>query len=140
VIFTNLKSTIFAGVRILPDSNKFLALAPSYIKTSAPIVLHLYSEFFVFFLLSFVAMSLGTDPMNANLGVQNSVGLLFRFPISLSLALVSYVGTEMGCGNIKKAQLYILAGIIILVISDVIIVGFLYGFKNAWAEFYSAND
>jgi len=55
----------------------------------------------VFFLLSFVSLSLGTDSMNAHMGIQNSSGIVFRFPISISMGLVSYVGSEMGKGNIK---------------------------------------
>jgi MATE family multidrug resistance protein len=48
---------------------RFKKLGFSYIKTSVPIVLHILSEFFVFFLLSFVALSLGTASMNAHLGL-----------------------------------------------------------------------
>lgn len=68
-------------MQILIEVKKFVSLGKSYLRSSAAVVLHLYSEFFVFFCLSFIAISLGTDEMSAHLGVQNTVGIIFsRLP------------------------------------------------------------
>lgn len=53
---------------------------------------------------------------------------------------MSYVGNEMGSGNVKKAQHYVVAGLLILLVSDVIIIGLLFLFKEPWADFYSGEN
>lgn len=40
-------------------------------------VFHIYLEFFVFFLLSFIALSLGISEMIAVVGLQNMCGIYF---------------------------------------------------------------
>lgn len=139
MLFTDLKHGPFGEVSFRLSTKRFKKLGLSYLTTSAPIVLHLYSEFFVFFLLSFISLSLGTAQMNAHMGVQNTCGIIFRLAISLSLALMSYVGSEMGSQNPELAKQYVIHGIVIFVLSDAIILAFLYTFKDAWADFYSAN-
>lgn len=38
-------------------------------------------------------------------------------PISLSIAMMSFVGSEMGKGNIKRAKFYVTAGLVIFAVS-----------------------
>lgn len=85
--------------------------------------MHILSEFFVFFLLSFAALSLGTAEINAHLGIQTVSGICFSnnlffklgIPISLSIALMSFVGTEMGRGCVKTAKDYVKMGVFVFI-------------------------
>lgn len=71
-------------------------LTLSYIKSSQSIVIHVYVDFFAFFMLTFIALPLGTNYFNAQLAFSNTSSFYFRMPISLSLGLMTYVGGEMG--------------------------------------------
>ncbi|CAK70932.1 unnamed protein product (macronuclear) [Paramecium tetraurelia] len=140
VQFTNLKREIFQGTKIIMDVPRFKKLGISYIKTSIPIVLHIYSEFFVFFLLSFIALSLGVSEMIAHIGLQNMCGIYFRIPISLSIAMMSFVGSEMGKGNIKRAKFYVAAGLVIFAVACVICSILIWFFRNQLATFYASDQ
>ncbi|CAD8069643.1 unnamed protein product [Paramecium sonneborni] len=137
---TNLKKDIFNGTKIILDVDRFQKFALQYIKTSIPIVLHIFSELFVFFTLSFIALSLGVPEMNAHMGLQNMCGIYFRIPLSLSIALMSFVGTEMGKANIKLAKTYVLLGISIFTISCAISSLLIWNLKESLAIFYSSNQ
>jgi MATE family multidrug resistance protein len=64
----------------------------SYTKSSWSIVIHVYVDFFAFFLMNFMATQLGTVALNVQLAFSNTSGFYFRMPISLSLGLMTYVG------------------------------------------------
>lgn len=58
------KRHYFAYFSISPKSiNTKLIIC--YLKSSIPIMIHIYLEYFAFFYLSFVAITLGTAEMNA---------------------------------------------------------------------------
>ncbi|CAD8051919.1 unnamed protein product [Paramecium primaurelia] len=135
---TDLKKNIFDGTKILLDVDRFKKFGFQYIRTSIPIVLHIFSELFVFFTLSFIALSLGVSEMNAHLGLQNMCGVYFRIPISLSIAMMSFVGTEMGRANIKLAKMYIFLGVIIFIIACAISSLFIWYKKESLANFYAS--
>lgn len=66
-----------------------------FIKESIPLILHIYADFIVFYILSFVAYSLGVNYANAQLAFANTSSIYFKFPISLSVTLMSYVGNSL---------------------------------------------
>ncbi|CAD8148185.1 unnamed protein product [Paramecium octaurelia] len=137
---TDLKKEIFDGTKILPDLDRFKKFGLQYIKTSVPIVLHIFSELFVFFTLSFIALSLGISEMNAHMGLQNMCGIYFRIPICLSIALMTFVGTEMGRANIKLAKIYVLLGVIIFIIACAFSSFLIWSQRESLANFYSSNQ
>ncbi|CAD8208725.1 unnamed protein product [Paramecium pentaurelia] len=137
---SDLKNEIFDGTKILLDIDRFTSLGFQYIKTSIPIVLHLFSEFFVFFSLSFIALSLGVSEMNAHMGVQNICGIYFKIPISLSIAMMSFVGNEMGKANIRLAKIYITMGVSIFTITCLISSLLVWNLQEQLATFYTSNQ
>ncbi|CAD8133992.1 unnamed protein product [Paramecium pentaurelia] len=140
VQFTNLKREVFQGTKLLIDIPRFKKLGFQYIKTSIPIVLHIFSEFFVFFLMSFFALSLGVSEMIAHIGLQNISGIYFRIPISLSIALMSFVGSEMGKGNIKIAKIYVAIGITIFLVTCTICSIWIWFLRDQLASFYASDS
>lgn len=82
---------------------KKFKLFRSYMKSSFSIVIHVYADFFVFFLLTFLAMGLTSEKLSAQIAFSNTSAVYFRMPISLSLALLTYIGSEMGMLRVKNA-------------------------------------
>lgn len=70
--------------------------------------------------MSFIAISLGTDQMNVQLALSNTSAIYFKFPMSLSIALMTYIGNEMGKGDIKGAKKYAYSGIGIYIVFTII--------------------
>lgn len=86
--------------------------------------------------------------MNAHLGIQSINGIFFSnihinhlgVPISLSIALMSYVGTEMGRRNVTKAKVYITIGLILCVITSLLCSILTYFLQDQLADFYTVDD
>ena len=112
----------------------------SFLRTSFAIISHVYLDYFVFFCLNFIAIQFDTKQLNAQLGLSNTSNFYYKFPISLSLALMTYVGNEMGANNIPRAKKYSWAGIIIYFIFTTIFLTCLAVFRYQWAEFYAEDQ
>ncbi|KAM3127933.1 hypothetical protein pb186bvf_019965 [Paramecium bursaria] len=139
IIFTRAGRRIFRGTEILLPRKRW-QLVRIYFKASIPQVLHILCDFFAFFFLSLVALQLGTNDMNAYQFLQNTQGFLFKFAIGLSLALMAYVGTEMGSGNIYMAKRYTWGGIILYIFFAISFALFFYvfGFER-WKNLYTED-
>jgi MATE family multidrug resistance protein len=53
---------------------------------------------------------------------------------------MSFVGTEMGCGNIKKAKVYVMIGSLLFAIMTVTCSLFLSFFRENLASFFSNEN
>ena len=115
-------------------------LIKSYIQSSLPIMFHIYLEFFAFFYLSFVAMTLGNQYMNAQNAIVNGAGICFRVAMSLSLSVMAYLGYEMGRKNISQAKKYSVASCVIILVFAVIVSILLFYLKQQWADFYTNSE
>lgn len=93
----------FSGFTFKPLIVKKMKLLKAYIKSSFSIVIHVYADFFVFFLLTFLAMALSSVELSSQIAFSNTSAVYFRMPISLSLALLTYIGSEMGMLRVKNA-------------------------------------
>ncbi|CAD8099445.1 unnamed protein product [Paramecium sonneborni] len=138
--FTEYKKKIFQGIKILPDIPRIKKLGLQYCKTSMPILVHIYCAYFIFVLLTFVALSLNTPSVNAHLALQTVSGTFFRLPISLSIAIMSYVGTEMGYGNIIGAKQYVIVGILIFLITCSLCASLLWVFQDEFIDFFTTES
>lgn len=67
-----------------------------------------------------------------------TIKIILGIPISLSIAMMSFVGTEMGRANIKLAKIYIFLGVIIFIIACAISSLFIWYKKESLANFYAS--
>lgn len=104
-------------------------LLKAYLKSSLSIVVHVYADFFVFFLLTFLAMALTKVELSAQIAFSNTSAVYFRIPISLSLALLTFVGGEMGMLRVKNAQRYATVGFGLFFAFALVIIIALYVFR-----------
>jgi MATE family multidrug resistance protein len=130
----------FLGVQVAFPLIKQAKLLLSYVKSSLAIVIHVYADFLAFFMLTIISMQLGTTLFNAQIAFSNTSAFYFRLPISLSIGLMTYVGSEMGKRRYKVAQKYSIAGVIIFVCSAAVLMALLYLLRDPWASFYSNDD
>ncbi|CAK69739.1 unnamed protein product (macronuclear) [Paramecium tetraurelia] len=110
-----------------------------FIKESLPLILHIYADFIVFYILSFVAFSLGVNQANAQLAFANTSSIYFKFPISLSVTLMSFVGNSLSQRKIALAKQYIISG---MCLQGVVLVSLVIGitfFKDEWSRLYSSD-
>ncbi|CAD8183873.1 unnamed protein product [Paramecium octaurelia] len=137
---TKYKKQVFSGYKFKFSMKKTeKKLFQSFLRESIPIIGHIYADFFVFFLLNFISVGFGSDELNAQLALSNTSNFYYKFPISLSLALMTYVGNEMGAKNIKKAKRYSWVGVLLFIGFTILFLSALTIFKQSWAEFYSAG-
>ncbi|CAD8116866.1 unnamed protein product [Paramecium sonneborni] len=110
-----------------------------FIKESIPLILHVYADFIVFYILSIVAFSLGVNQANAQLGFANTSSIYFKFPISLSVTLMSYVGNSLSQHKIELAKQYIISG---MCVQSVVLISLIIGltiFREQWSQIYSSD-
>ncbi|CAK87601.1 unnamed protein product (macronuclear) [Paramecium tetraurelia] len=110
-----------------------------FVKESIPLILHIYADFIVFYILSFVAYSLGVNQANAQLAFANTSSIYFKFPISLSVTLMSYVGNSLSQHNIALAKQYIISG---MGVQGVVLISLVIGltiFQDQWSRIYSSD-
>ncbi|CAK94292.1 unnamed protein product (macronuclear) [Paramecium tetraurelia] len=137
---TKYKKQVFSDYKFkFTMRKKEKKLFSSFLRGSIPIIGHIYADFFVFFLLNFIAVGFGSDQLNAQLALSNTSNFYYKFPISLSLALMTFVGNEMGAKNIKRAKRYSWVGVLLFIGFTTIFLSALSFFKETWAEFYSAG-
>ncbi|CAD8093391.1 unnamed protein product [Paramecium primaurelia] len=110
-----------------------------FIKESIPLILHIYADFIVFYILSFVAFSLGVNQANAQLAFANTSSIYFKFPISLSVTLMSYVGNSLSQNKIELAKQYIISGMCLQGFVLITLVIGLTIFKEEWSHLYSSD-
>ncbi|KAM3129803.1 hypothetical protein pb186bvf_018097 [Paramecium bursaria] len=141
ILITDLKRSIFHKISLTWSYKRHWRLTKDYIFTSILFVCHIFIDFLAFFALSFFALYLGTSDMNAYQFITNTQSLIFKFAISLSIALQTFVGTEMGNGNIKQAKSYFVAGSIIYIIfcSFIALLFYFIG-MDAWIGIYTKDE
>ena len=61
-------------------------------------------------------------------------------PISLSLALMTFIGQEMGAINVKAAKRYAVAGMGLFVVFATAVIATIWFVRDWWAEFYAGNE
>lgn len=74
------------------------------------------------------------------MALSNTSNFYYKFPISLSLALMTFIGNEMGAGNINRAKRYAWVGVVFFVCFTIVFLSCLTIFKEEWANFYSAGN
>lgn len=73
------------------------------------------------------------------MALSNTSTFYYRFPMSLSLALMTFVGNEMGARNLKRAKRYSFVGVILFVgFTTIFMIGLTF-IKEMWVNFYSAG-
>ncbi|CAD8192176.1 unnamed protein product [Paramecium octaurelia] len=110
-----------------------------FVKESIPLILHIYADFIVFYILSFVAYSLGVNQANAQLAFANTSSIYFKFPISLSVTLMSYVGNSLSQHKIALAKQYIISG---MCVQGAVLISLVIGltiFQDQWSRIYSSD-
>lgn len=55
-------------------------------------IIHIYADFFVFQLLTFLAVGLDKNSFGAQIAFSNMCNLYYKIPISISLALMTFIG------------------------------------------------
>ncbi|CAD8081110.1 unnamed protein product [Paramecium primaurelia] len=118
---------------------KFRETYIMFIKESIPLILHIYADFIVFYILSFVAYSLGVNQANAQLAFANTSSIYFKFPISLSVTLMSYVGNSLSQHKIALAKQYIISG---MCVQGLVLISLVIGltiFQDQWSRIYSSD-
>ncbi|CAD8090331.1 unnamed protein product [Paramecium primaurelia] len=139
IICTKYRKKVFSNYRFKFSLKRQKNIFKSFLKESFPIIAHIYADFFVFFLLSFIAVGFGSDELYAQMALSNTSTFYYRFPMSLSLALMTFVGNEMGSQNLKRAKSYSLVGVILFVGFTSIFMVTLSFIKDQWVNFYSAG-
>jgi MATE family multidrug resistance protein len=129
IYFTNYKDKVFENYSFNLSLSKHKKIFFSFTRTSFPIIAHIYADYFVFFLLNFIAVSFDANQLNAQLALSNTSNVYYKFPISLSLALMTFIGNEMGSKNIKRAKLYAWVGVLFFVCFTTVFLTLLSVFK-----------
>ncbi|CAD8104675.1 unnamed protein product [Paramecium sonneborni] len=139
IICTRYRRQVFSNYRFKFSFKRQKNIFKSFLKESFPIIAHIYADFFVFFLLTFIAVGFGSDELNAQMALSNTSTFYYRFPMSLSLALMTFVGNEMGARNLQRAKRYSLVGVVLFVgFTTIFMVGLTF-IKEIWCNFYSAG-
>lgn len=69
-----------------------------------------------------------------------NITIILGVPISLSIAMMSFVGTEMGRANIKLAKIYVLLGVSIFIIACAVSSLLIWNQKELLANFYASSQ
>ncbi|KAM3133855.1 hypothetical protein pb186bvf_013970 [Paramecium bursaria] len=121
---------------IIPNQHD---LYQTFIQTTIPQVLHIYSNIIGILGLSVIALGLGTDDFNAQLGMSNTAHAYFRIPLSISITLMSFVGQQLGQGNVQNAKQYFKMGVAMYFSLIFFSTSLFFIYTKEWADFYSAN-
>lgn len=85
-------------------------------------------------------MNLGVNQTNAQLAMSNTSTIFFKIPMTMSIALITFIGNEMSQKNAAKAKLYMEQGVLsFLLIMSINVIG-LWIFKEQWANFFTSDS
>ncbi|XP_074283604.1 protein DETOXIFICATION 51-like [Silene latifolia] len=74
----------------------------------------------------------------ASMGIlMQTTGLIYNFPAALSNAISTRVGNELGAGQIQRAKLSSLVGIMWALIMGLAAFAFAFGSKHVWAQMFT---
>ncbi|KAM3137911.1 hypothetical protein pb186bvf_009992 [Paramecium bursaria] len=128
-------SNQFSGFVWHPLFVKEWQLFKAYLKSS----IHIYADFFVFQLLTFLTVWLDENSFGAQIAFSNMCDLLYNIPMSISLALMTFIGDQMAQKQVKEAKKYSIIGLLIFAVFIVSLLLFLWFGKNIVADFYSGG-
>eukprot|EP00928_Gymnodinium_smaydae_P058513 TRINITY_DN41712_c0_g1_i1.p1 TRINITY_DN41712_c0_g1~~TRINITY_DN41712_c0_g1_i1.p1 ORF type:complete len:482 (+),score=39.91 TRINITY_DN41712_c0_g1_i1:150-1448(+) len=126
-------------VNVDADSQEKAGTFRSYFRVAMPSALLMWSEWWVYEVMSLLAGLCGTEAIAAHTAVCNLLLILFMVPVALGSATAAIVGNAAGEGDGKTARTTIVVAVCFILCAFTVVGGLVLALRHQLARFFSSD-